>query len=561
MTQSRLHLPWAPLLASATSDLKRSRSLPAWISALAFVFSVVASSKIHWSGNLFGSLALNYMGDFAWPDIVLLVVATPIVAFLLLLAEKVIRALSEGTAPADRREAGMQPQPWWIGASTLLLLVCWSPYLLVYAPGSILGDTLGSLVQSPGHWNNHYPIVFTLMLKAFAAAGIRTGDINRGVFAYAFVQTLVLAVALASSIYYLARRGAALWWCGLALAYFALVPVFGVYAIGLQKDLLFSLAVAVLSLVVFGIVASEGQAAGRVSVIAAFIAACTAVIFLRNNGMYVVAGTALLLLAAYRRGALRLVAATAVLVALALAIQGPGYRALHVGSDALVESAGVPLQQMAYVTDTKGAMSSAQREFVGRLLPEAQWAAVYTPCIVDPVKLASGFDRHYLNTHTQRFFATWAAIVLHNPAPAWKAYCLETFGFWTLGVNNTYGFADTYVHRNSLGIVPFDAMKRLTGVSLKPFLDGLRGPTGTGGFLGSGTLLWLVVLGTVLAALSPRPQYALVSVPSLLVWATIMIATPVAFSLRYVFAFAICLPAILALPFAAYLPSTRRLES
>jgi hypothetical protein len=66
--------------------------------------------------------------------------------------------------------------------------------------------------------------------------------------------------------------------------------------------------------------------------------------------------------------------------------------------------------------------------------------------------------------------------------------------------------------------------------------------------MGSGTLLWLCLLGMTLIWMQRRNGVA-VYLPALLNWATVMIATPVAFSLRYVYIFALGLPFFLAIPF------------
>jgi hypothetical protein len=53
-----------------------------------------------------------------------------------------------------------------------------------------------------------------------------------------------------------------------------------------------------------------------------------------------------------------------------------------------------------------------------------------------------------------------------------------------------------------------------------------------------------------LLAIRRRGDLIVVLAPCLLLWLTIMIAAPVAFSLRYVFVLPLCIPAIVLLPFA-----------
>ena len=54
--------------------------------------------------------------------------------------------------------------------------------------------------------------------------------------------------------------------------------------------------------------------------------------------------------------------------------------------------------------------------------------------------------------------------------------------------------------------------------------------------------MWLAIGSALLAIFKKKYRYLLLFLPGMLVFATIMIATPVAFSLRYVFVLALSLP-------------------
>jgi hypothetical protein len=142
-------------------------------------------------------------------------------------------------------------------------------------------------------------------------------------------------------------------------------------------------------------------------------------------------------------------------------------------------------------------------------------------------------------------------MLISNPSSFFDAYCLDTFGFWKIGVSNKYGYGETYVHDNNLHIRAADLVKQLTGTSIKPLLDATRGKDGSGGYASVGLVAWMMLLVIALLVYRRRFDLLVVAVPCFVVWLTIMIATPVAFSFRYVFAIPLCLPGILLLPFAA----------
>ena len=120
---------------------------------------------------------------------------------------------------------------------------------------------------------------------------------------------------------------------------------------------------------------------------------------------------------------------------------------------------------------------------------------------------------------------------------------METLGFWMPGIQNDYGYIDTYISENGYGIYSVDLLERFAGITLVG--DWIREFRI---YVGSGTLLWLIMTAVTLT-LMEKSRYWIVSVPALGNWLTTMIAAPVAFSFRYVYIFALGLPLFLILPF------------
>lgn len=528
--------------------------MPAWVFSAMFVGSVVLGRTIVFSGGISDSVARTYMRPLGALDLAILVVGVPLCALLVMvLAAAVDRANAVRTARTGIEDAPRMTPHRAVGltvAIAALLLLAWSPYILTYAPGSVLPDSMGSLNARPGSWSNHHPIAFTLLVRVFAGAGEATGDINRGVFAFTLFQSLVMAGVLGAAVVWLAKRGVSRGWLAAIVAYFAVVPVFPIYAINMQKDTLFSAALLVLTMIVFDAVTSRGVGLRTARGIAGYLLASILVIFLKNNGVYIVAGTTLALWLTFRETMRPLVGSAMALLVAAMLLQGPGYDALSVERDTFVESVGVPLQQVAYVVVTGGSVTPSEQRYLDRLLPYELWPATYAPTNVDPLKWHPDFDEAYLSATRPQFLRTWAAVVARNPGRCFDAYCLQTFGFWKTGATHRYGFADTYVVENSLGVEPADLLERWTGFSAMPLLDGIRGPEGTSGFVSVGVLVWTVLLCATLLVLTGRSRFLAVLAPCALLWLTVMIATPVAFSLRYVFALALCFPGFPLLPFA-----------
>lgn len=537
------------LLGDAGRSLATLGSWPSWLFAAAYTAATVLGHRVVFTGDMAGHLDKNYVAPFSAGDVIAFVLLTPLVALLVNVLYAVVARSSLAERVARAHETSGWREVAWVAGGAGALLLAWSPYLLTYAPGTVVGDSLVSLGVEPGHLSNHHPLLYALMLFPFKAVGRAAGDMTVGVLAYTAVQSFVLAVAISYGVLWLAKRGAPLAWCGVTYLYFALVPVFPIYALNMQKDPLFSAVIAAFTMLLYDVARTRGELLRRPNGIAWLLALGALTMFLRNNGIYVFVGTVAAVALVYRREARKAVLASLALVLVTVVVQGPVYSALHVRKDTVVESFGIPLQQVAYVIASGGRVSGSDRAFLGKVMTYGEWGSTYTPTLVDPLKKHRGFHQGYLSRHAARFLAVWAHLLAENPVAFLKAYLLETFGFWKLGVTNSYGYADTFVHANDFGIRPVDLWARLTGASIKPLLDGLRGPAGNRGFVSTGLLVWLTFLVAALVAMRRRWDLVLVALPCVLLWATVMLATPVAFSLRYVFAMAVCMPGLLLLPF------------
>ena len=165
----------------------------------------------------------------------------------------------------------------------------------------------------------------------------------------------------------------------------------------------------------------------------------------------------------------------------------------------------------------------------------------YRPCIVDTIKWDQEFNAAYLEENKLTFIKVWGSVLTRNFGNYLNAYCLETFGFWKPLVQNSYGYVDTYISNNELSIVPTDMFARIFGISIQENLAAFRP------MVGSGTLLWCFLICLYLCIMQFKKSW-LILVPAFANWLVILIATPVAFSLRYVYILALALPLAFCLP-------------
>ncbi|EPI00465.1 hypothetical protein D920_00828 [Enterococcus faecalis 13-SD-W-01] len=425
-----------------------------------------------------------------------------------------------------------------------ILLLCWSPYALGLYPGVVLPDSLSSVAQAMGDTpiNNHHPVLFTLIVKFFIH-DLPVKSINHGVFLFSIFQMIVLASTISYSLCWLMKKRVQRLPILLSLGYFSLAPVFPIYALNMQKDILFAAACLLFSLAVSDAVFTEKRVSVWHQIVIVVLALLTT--YLRNNGLYVVIGISILCFFASLktkkfRPAIQMILGYGLIAGLLIHPLMVKYAV----PTASAEQLGIPLQQVARTIVTNGEISKNDLSFMNDILPLEDYQS-YAPGLSDPIKWHQNFDNEFLDTHQKEFLFLWARNLPANLSTYTDAYALNTFGFWVPGVKNSYGFLDTRVNDNNYGIKQIDLLEHFTGLSgMKKIIDQRD-------FFGSGTLLWLVLLSVFAILVKKRYRLLILLLPGILVVLTILIATPVAFSLRYVFILALGLPIYLATPFLA----------
>ncbi len=413
----------------------------------------------------------------------------------------------------------------------LAMLLCWSPYMLALYPGVVLPDTLASVGQIIGdaELSNHHPVLFTFLLGAFLKLPVSI-SVNMKVFLFSLFQATMLATTASTILAWCRTRGLKAGPFVACIVFFCLCPVFPLYAVNVQKDAIHAMFCVLLSLCA---VEWRGERRQCLPLFATLLMTSLT----RSNGVLASAATIGFLLAFAIRDKERVRATIGVAVAYALAFFISNALILSIAKPTeRSEVFGMPLQQLSRVVVCDGAMSDGDLAFMNKLLPLDEYKECYVPTLVNHIKWADQFDEQFLSKNSTEFVALWLRNLPGNLGIYADAFILETFGFWVPGFRHDYGYMDDQVQGNDFGIERRDLSSRLFGGSFASNLVAYRW------FIGSGTLLWIVLFGLWLALAFRRYRTALLYVPALASVLAILMATPVAFSLRYVFVLALGLP-------------------
>ena len=435
------------------------------------------------------------------------------------------------------------------GNPKLVLLVSfvfiWASYffaLLSVYPGFCSNDSMVTINQALGNFDpndmflrdglsNHQPVIYTAIV-ALISFITGTTDIEHIAFITILLQMTFMAIMLAWSVSWLDRHACPRLLLVFIVAAVALCPVFIVHAITLWKDGPFCVLLLAFALRSYDV--AMGQKLQVRDAVSLGMLALFASLF-RNNGFYIVVVSLLILLILSPAARKHLAVCLCALAAVYLVIQGPIFSLAGVKPSPFAESVGIPLQQIALVSIEDG-LEPEQAEFMEPMIPVERMNSVYLSYSANPIKFDEDFNNEYLEAHKGQFLATWASVVRNHPATALKAWVLHTEGIWSFSENAEIGTSSSYnetspVDLIGLGWDPRDLFNRLQRHFPILFSKGL--------------LVWAVAwIGMFSFAIQKKQRkgVALVFLPALVLFLTMMIAIPSGWDYRYVLYYAMFLP-------------------
>ncbi len=430
-----------------------------------------------------------------------------------------------------------------------LYLICYLPYYLTFFPGNCGKDTWESLSMAEGliPWTNHHPVLFTgamMVVRKLTGFLPITGSV--GVFS--FLQMLTVAAVLAYLTTRILRTRVHVLCKIFAIGMFAFHPFIGMYSIYLSKDVLFSVIMVLLCMKLYDVITGKGELLAKpiecVKLSVLFLLSS----MLRNNGMYIAIVMAVIFLVLYKKYWKQILILFACAIGLFQIWQGPVFKAIGIEKQSFAEAASVPLQQIGYVLWEGDAFSEEDMAFLEELMPVEKVKEVYQPGYTDPYKFDEAFNDDFLNDNVGKFLGVWWNGCKSHFGSYVKAYLMQTVGYWHYGETNsvcTQGCTE-----NELGVEQIDVIKAMTGLSLEPIFEkmvlaGRKAPVVC--MLGSMAMQIFMVFLLILQYVRRKcARQAVWLIPLVILWGTIMLATPAFCLLRYLFPIFLLWPFLIA---------------
>lgn len=556
----------ATMFLKGTSFQKREL-IAIGLFAFLFGLSLILGFHITITGSTYdGSAFENYISPYSIIDFVALVFIFPSLFTILLAAYSLfVRSHKTSLPPkASHSTNTLKINPLGIKTTILLALVpfiCWIPYLLIYWPGFIFGDTLSSLAQATGlaPYSNHHPFLYTMFIKMCLKIGNILGIGNTGgCVLYCLTQMGFMAYTFSYlSRWVTTRCSLKNYWALIIVLVFSLSPYIATYSIAMWKDPFFSTALALATLLLMDFILSKGTVIeANKAWMPCFVALLIIISFSRNNGIYIVVCIEIVLLAYWiivKKGPKnfnnigKLTGVIACIVTLCLTVTGPVYRALDVAPSPKIESVGILLNQMARVAALDGDMTENDREYLNSIVPLDEYKTLYSPTCTDNLKWSASFNSAALENG---FFGHWLSLFAQNPRAYFEAWELQTFGFWAINqpdahsrLNISSGIPRNTVeaYATDLNVYQINAENKLEHDSLRDVFpqDSRSIPISI--------IFWTVLFLSICLCLSGRARWIIALVPSLALLGTLIVASPIWYWPRYGAAVQFLIPFYVAL--------------
>ena len=416
-------------------------------------------------------------------------------------------------------------------------------YLVCFYPGLFSPDTAGQLymVEGTRAWDNHHPVLHTVILYfTMRLTGFRP------VF-YVFFQTLVMSALMAYTCVWVRNRRISEWvWCGVFL-YFLLHPIFAVNTFSFIKDTLFSGAILFFTLHIADAILTPEQTRNA-SYLFRLTVSALLVLFLRNNGFFVVLLTFAALVIFLRGQRLRMALVGGGSFVFFCFVQFVAFPILGVAQTSTAESLGIPLQMLCSVIAAGKTYSADIMQYLNRILPLETMAEVFDPQVVDPIKFDEAFNIAVIDGDLPRFLLVWARGLLQHPLEYVKAYLCITRFLWDpmqkAGMIESVYSSPYFTFFTPRPLIPALSSVYYAVINLS---QNSRYAFFTRPFWNTAVTYLVSALCATATLRKTHAKQLLIWIPAFAVWASLMISTPIATCGRYALSAFLCLPVFVCL--------------
>ena len=338
----------------------------------------------------------------------------------------------------------------------IFLCICWTIPIILKYPAGICWDASWQIDQGMGNTTltSHHPVFHTMLMAWFVKFGMQLHSANVGIFLFCVVEAIILALIFSFAIKCLVDLQAKYWSILLAAIFFGFSPFITGYVGTVIKDVYF-VAMCVLYITTLIVYAADRELFwSKCYYSILFVLATVGMVLFRNNGLYMCAPTALVLMVYEFKKRDNKFIKHIVIIAMSCILAVTASKTLtHIyqpEKGSIAEALSLPIQQTSrYVKIYGNEVTEKEKKIINKVLPYDQLGELYNPYISDPVK--AHFNRSATGDDLKQYLNVWWRQFLKHPTCYVKATVQQSIVLIYPGYNN-YAYylnsnADNYFYQ------------------------------------------------------------------------------------------------------------------
>lgn len=304
---------------------------------------------------------------------------------------------------------------------------------MAYFPGSISRDgmTQINIARGAAPLSNAHPILSTWCMGIFIKIGKWINNDYLGIFLYVLFQTFVMISALVYMLRFVHELTKNKTIIYIALAFFALYPTWGMMVESVIKDTLYTAFFILFTTMFAQIVMDKEEKTKDRMFLFKFFLSMIGICFWRNNGIYVVIISFIVLLISktmksYKKSVAFMLA---LIMLLYYGMNAWVYPMLNVQKGSTREMLSLPFQQTArYLRDNPQDVTEDEKKIISAVLDYEKIPELYNPNIADYAR--NTFRENSTSEELKKYFIVWFKMFCRHPETYFKATLNNTYNYY-----------------------------------------------------------------------------------------------------------------------------------
>lgn len=421
-----------------------------------------------------------------------------------------------------------------------IIFICWIPYYLNYFPGLTTSDSMLQIYQSLGisSFTAHHPIVHTAFIGIFMNIGKMINNYTVGVALYTLAQMIIMSFIFALAVYVMKKRKLPKLCVVIALAFYAIYPINALFSLMMWKDIIFAGIMLIYTIVNCSLINDPDKFMKNNKRILGYTIVMVALMFFRNNGLYVIILTLPFALVFLNRYWKKIILMFLIAILSYYTVNIAVMSVFNIEKGEIREALSIPMQQMArVVAHHKDELSEEQLSNIKKYIKADNIEELYNPVISDPIK--NHFDSNNFSNNKFDFIKLWLSLLKKYPTEYVESFICNSYGYYYPEAQ--HWVANRTMEKDDILNLKINPLVEVSGVKKIDSLIERRDIPLISMFFSIGFMFWLIIVALVYSVYNKCYKNILIYIPVIMLWLTTL-ASPVFCEFRYVYSIVTCLP-------------------